>query len=66
MLSMSQHKRGEDRIEIHLLKKMRVDYIKALDMRMVELKEEQQTKRKAQRDLRIERNSTKDMEALYL
>ena len=52
---MSQHKRGEDRIEIHLLKKMRVDYIKALDMRMVELKEEQQTKRKAQRDLRIER-----------
>jgi hypothetical protein len=45
---------------------MRVDYIKALDMRMVELKEEQQTKRKTQRDLRIERNSTKDMEALYL
>jgi hypothetical protein len=45
---------------------MRVDYIKALDMRMVELKEEQQTKRKAQRDLRIERNSTKDMEALYI
>lgn len=55
MLKISKHKRGEDKIEIALLKKIRVDYIKALDMRMVELKEEQQTKRKAQRDLRIER-----------
>jgi hypothetical protein len=43
------------------MEQMAESYIKTLDMRMKELKEEQTTKRNAQRNLRIEKEIGKDM-----
>jgi hypothetical protein len=61
MLKLSQKKRREDKIEIAKMEQMAESYIKTLDMRMKELKEEQTTKRNAQRNLRIEKEIGKDM-----
>jgi hypothetical protein len=61
MLKFFQKKRREDKIEIAKMEQMAESYIKTLDMRMKELKEEQTTKRNAQRNLRIEKEIGKDM-----
>jgi hypothetical protein len=49
MLKVSQQKWRDGKIEIAKMQQMAENYIKTLDMRLIELKEEQTTKRNTQR-----------------
>ena len=55
MLTISQKKRREGKIKITVMQHMADNYIWTLNMRLKELKEEQETKRTTQKKLRIER-----------
>ena len=65
MLQIEKKNRRKDKAVIKEFEALKREHLKTLDIRLVDIKDEQISKRNAQRDLRIERSTNEELQKEY-